>query len=82
MTNEGIIKLARMAAMDLHLTNNGCITDAEYAACWAAVEAGVPLPDCAHEESCMDAFRREELYEEVIGTACWLEHLMKRARDE
>ena len=80
MTDERIRQLARAAAIDFHLSN--CATDVEYAACWEAVESGAPLPDSICEESCMDEFRRGELYEEVIEMASWIEWLMKKARDE
>jgi hypothetical protein len=80
MTNEEITRLARMAAIDFHINN--CSTDTEYEACWAAVESGSPLPDSICEESCMDEFRRAELYEETRDMAGWLEWLMKKARDE
>ena len=81
MTNEGITRLARMAAIDFHITNTSFATDAEYESCWAAVEAGTPLPDYWGLDM-MDEFRREEFYEQVIGMAYWVERLMKRARDE
>ena len=80
MTNEEITRLARAAAIDFHISN--CATDPEYKACWEAVESGAPLPDSICEESCLDEFRRGELYEEVIGMAGWVEWLMKKARDE
>ena len=80
MTDEEITRQARAAAIDFHLNN--CDTDVEYEACWAAVESGAPLPDSICEEYCMDEFRREELYEEVLSMAVWVEWLMKRARDD
>ena len=80
MTNEEITRLARAAAIDFHLNN--CATDVEYEACWEAIKSGAPLPDSIGEESCMDEFRRDEIYEETVGMAEWVEWLMKRARDE
>ena len=80
MTNEEITRRAREAAIDFHINN--CAADADYEACWAAVESGTPLPDSICEEPYMDEFRRAELYEETIGMAEWVEWLMKKARDE
>lgn len=82
MTDERIWQLARAAAIDFHFHFNTCVTDAEYEACWAVVESSAPIPDSICEESCMDEFRQDDLYEATRNMASWIERLMKKARDE